>query len=350
MQNDFSHSDSHCGTVKNRFREINVEVLLMNILVTGGAGYIGSHCCKALSQKGFNPVTIDNLVYGHKNFVKWGDFIQGDVGNPADLKKCFSRHRIDAVMHFAAYAYVGESVLDPLKYYENNLRNTIELLHAVVESNIRYFVFSSTCATYGIPEKTPIVENHPSNPINPYGRAKRMVEDILVDYGAAYGLKYISLRYFNAAGADPDDDIGEDHNPETHIIPLLLDVAAGRSKSFKVFGTDYETPDGTCIRDYIHVNDLADAHILALQRLVDGADSNVYNLGNGRGHSVLEIIECARKITARDIAVENGDRRPGDPPVLVASNAKATHELGWEPAYADLEGIIGSAWRFHQNL
>lgn len=322
----------------------------MNILVTGGAGYIGSHCCKALHQKGFHPITIDNLVYGHENFVRWGEFFQGDVGNPADLKKCFSRHKIDAVMHFAAYAYVGESVQDPLKYYENNLRNTVELLHAVVENDINHFVFSSTCATYGNPEETPIDERHPLNPINPYGRTKRMIEEILEDYGAAYGLNYTSLRYFNAAGADPDGEVGEDHNPETHLIPLVLDVATTKRKSIKVFGTDYPTPDGTCIRDYIHVTDLAEAHILALQRLTDGADSSVYNLGNGRGFSVLEVIERAREITARDIAAENTDRRPGDPPVLIASNEKAIAELGWKPQYADLDDIIGTAWRWHQNL
>ena len=322
----------------------------MNILVTGGAGYIGSHCCKALARKGFHPVTIDNLVYGHQNFVKWGDFFQGDIGNPSNLEKIFSRNQIDAVMHFAAYAYVGESVQDPLKYYENNVRNTIELLHAVVENNIKYFVFSSTCSTYGTPQKTPIDESHPLKPINPYGNTKRMIEEILNDCAKAYGLKYVSLRYFNAAGADPDGEIGENHNPETHLIPLVLDVAAGRRESIKVFGTDYKTPDGTCIRDYIHVNDLADAHILALQSLMDGGDSNFYNLGNGRGVSVLEVIECVRQITAKDITVEMTERRPGDPPVLIASSEKAIKELGWNPRYADIEDIIGTAWRWHQNL
>jgi UDP-glucose 4-epimerase len=322
----------------------------MNILVTGGAGYIGSHCCKELSKKGFHPITIDNLVYGHKNFVKWGEFSQGDLGNPTDLKKCFSRHKIDAVMHFAAYAYVGESVEDPLKYYENNLRNTIQLLHAVLEHDVKYFVFSSTCATYGNPEKTPIDENHPLNPINPYGRTKRMIEEILGDYQAAYGLKYISLRYFNAAGADPDAEVGEDHDPETHLIPLVLDVAAGKSQAIKVFGTDYQTPDGTCIRDYIHVTDLARAHILALQHLMDGANSSVYNLGNGQGFSVLEVIERARKITGKNITLENSDRRPGDPPVLIASNEKAIKELSWKPQYAEIDDIIGTAWRWHQKL
>jgi UDP-glucose 4-epimerase len=322
----------------------------MNILVTGGAGYIGSHCCKELSKKGFHPVTIDNLVYGHKNFVRWGEFFQGDAGDPAHLKECLNQYKIDAVMHFAAYAYVGESVEDPLKYYENNLCNTVQLLHAVLENNIKYIVFSSTCATYGDPEKIPIDEDHPLNPINPYGKTKRMVEEILADYHAAYGLKYMSLRYFNAAGADPDAEVGEDHDPETHLIPLVLDVAAGKRKAIKIFGTDYGTPDGTCIRDYIHVTDLAQAHILALQRLTGGADSSVYNLGNSQGFSVLEVIERARKITGKNIAVENSDRRPGDPPVLIASNEKAVKELGWKPQYADLDDIIGTAWRWHQTL
>jgi UDP-glucose 4-epimerase len=322
----------------------------MNILVTGGAGYIGSHCCKELSKKGFQPVTIDNLVYGHKNFVRWGEFFQGDVGDSAHLKKCLAQFKIDAVMHFAAYAYVGESVEDPAKYYENNLGNTIQLLHAVLDHNIKYFVFSSTCATYGNPQKTPIDEGHPLNPINPYGKTKRMIEEILQDYQNAYGLKYISLRYFNAAGADPDAEVGEDHDPETHLIPLVLDAAGGKRKSIKVFGTDYETPDGTCIRDYIHVTDLARAHILALQRLQGGADSSVYNLGNGQGFSVLEVIEHARKITGKNIAVENSGRRPGDPPVLIASNAKAVKELGWKPQYADIDDIIGTAWEWHKKI
>ena len=322
----------------------------MKILVTGGAGYIGSHCCKELSKKGFQPVTIDNLVYGHEDFVKWGEFFKGDVGDPAPLKKCLDQHKIDAVMHFAAYAYVGESVEDPVKYYENNLRNTIQLLHAVLDHKIKYFVFSSTCATYGHPQKTPIDEDHPQNPINPYGKTKRMIEEIMQDYQNAYGLKYISLRYFNAAGADPDAEVGEDHDPETHLIPLVLDAAIGKRKDIKVFGTDYETPDGTCIRDYIHVTDLAQAHILALQQLMDGADSNAYNLGNGQGFSVLEIIERARKITGKNITVENSDRRPGDPPVLIASNEKAVKELGWKPQYADIDDIIGTAWRWHKTL
>jgi UDP-glucose 4-epimerase len=322
----------------------------MNILVTGGAGYIGSHCCKALAQKGFHPITFDSLVYGHRRFVKWGEFFKGDAGNPAHLKKCFRQHKIDAVMHFAAYAYVGESVENPLKYYENNVRSTIELLRIAMENGVKTVVFSSSCATYGNPEKTPIDENHPLNPINPYGRTKRMIEEILADFYAAYGLKYVSLRYFNAAGADPDAEVGEDHDPETHLIPLVLDAAAGKRPAISVFGTDYPTADGTCIRDYIHVTDLAQAHILALEQLVDGTGSAVYNLGNGQGFSVLEVIERAAKITGKEIGVENADRRPGDPPVLIASNQKAVKELGWKPQYADLDDIIATAWRWHQKL
>jgi UDP-glucose 4-epimerase len=322
----------------------------MNILVTGGAGYIGSHCCKELSRQGFRPITIDNLVYGHKEYIKWGKFFEGDVGNPNHLKECFSRYKIDAVMHFAAYAYVGESVADPKKYYENNVRNTIHLLHATLENGIKSFVFSSSCATYGNPEKIPIDENHRLNPINPYGKTKRMIEDILEDYQNAYGLHYVSLRYFNAAGADPEAEIGENHNPETHLIPLVLNVAAGKSETIKVFGTDYPTEDGTCIRDYIHVTDLARAHILALEYLLDGKHSSVYNLGNGRGHSVLEVIGCAKKITGKDLAIEHANRRPGDPPVLIASNEKAKRQLRWKPQFNDLDDMIQTAWNWHQKL
>ena len=253
-------------------------------------------------------------------------------------------------MHFAAYAYVGESVENPLKYYENNVRNTLELLRTALENDVKYIVFSSTCATYGEPQRIPIDEGHPLSPINPYGRTKRMIEEILTDYQAAFGLNYMSLRYFNAAGADPDAEVGEDHHPETHLIPLVLDVAAGKSKTIKVFGTDYATPDGTCIRDYIHVTDLAGAHILAIERLLDGAGSGVYNLGNGKGFSVLEVINRTRKITGKDIAAENADRRPGDPPVLIASNVKAVKELGWQPRYAGIDDIIATAWRWHQKI
>ena len=323
---------------------------MANILVTGGAGYIGSHCCKELHNRGFNPITFDNLVYGFKENVRWGDFYQGDLGNPQDLKSCFQRYRIDAVIHFAAYAYVGESVTDPLKYYENNVRNTIHLLQACKDQDVRCFIFSSSCATYGIPESIPIDETHPLNPINPYGRTKQMIEDILKDCDAAYGLRYNSLRYFNAAGADPEGEAGENHHPETHLIPLILDVAAGKSNAIKIFGNDYPTADGTCIRDYIHVTDLARAHVLALERLLAGAVSDVYNLGQGQGFSVRQVVDQVATVTGRDIASVYVDRRPGDPPILVASNTKAMQGLSWQPQYTNLEEIVRTAWNWHNKL
>jgi len=323
---------------------------MTNVLVTGGAGYIGSHCCKELRGSGFNPITFDNLVYGYEENVRWGDFYRGDLGNPQDLHDCFTRYRIDAVIHFAAYAYVGESVVDPLKYYQNNVGNTIRLLQAALSKEVRSVIFSSSCATYGIPEATPIDEAHPLNPINPYGRTKQMIEQILADCDSAYGLRYASLRYFNAAGADPQGEVGENHNPETHLIPLILDVAAGKSKEIRIFGDDYPTADGTCIRDYIHVTDLARAHILALERLLDGAPSDFYNLGQGRGFSVTEVIDQVSAVTGRDIASVRVDRRPGDPPVLVASNTKSKECLNWQPEYTNLEDIVGTAWNWHQTL
>ncbi|MEE4263246.1 MAG: UDP-glucose 4-epimerase GalE [Desulfobacteraceae bacterium] len=320
---------------------------MTNVLVTGGACYIGSHCCKELHGRGFNPITFDNLVYGYKDFVRWGDFYRGDLATPQDLANCFKNNRIEAVIHFAAYAYVGESVTDPLKYYENNVGNTINLLQAALAHDVRYFIFSSSCATYGIPESIPIDETHPQNPINPYGRTKQMIEDILKDCDAAYGLRYNSLRYFNAAGADPEGEVGEKHNPETHLIPLILDVAAGKSQDIKIFGNDYPTADGTCIRDYIHVTDLARAHVLALERLLDGAASDFYNLGQGRGFSVKEVVEQVSKITGQNIPSVYEDRRPGDPPVLVASNTKAINGLDWQPEYTNLDDIIRTAWNWH---
>jgi len=323
---------------------------MMNILVTGGAGYIGSHCCKELHHRGFNPITFDNLVYGHKDFVKWGDFYPGDLSNPKDIEDCLKQYRIDAIIHFAAYAYVGESVTDPLKYYDNNVCNTIHLLQAALAHDVQFFVFSSSCATYGIPESTPIDETHPQNPINPYGRTKKMIEEILKDCDAAYGLKYNSLRYFNAAGADPEGEIGENHDPETHLIPLILDVAAGKSKGIKIFGNDYATEDGTCIRDYIHVTDLARAHVLALEKLLAGAASDYFNLGQGQGFSVKEVVNQVSKITGRKIASEYVDRRPGDPPVLVASNTKVVEWLNWRPEYTNLDDIIRTAWNWHRGL
>jgi UDP-glucose 4-epimerase len=323
---------------------------MLNVLVTGGAGYIGAHCCKELYLQGYHPITIDNFVYGHKESVKWGDFYQGDIGNPDHLRDCLKKYKIDAVMHFAAYAYVGESMEDPLKYYTNNVFNTINLLNLLLGHHIKYFVFSSSCATYGNPVSVPIYEDHQRKPINPYGRTKRMIEEILEDLDAAYGLKFISLRYFNAAGADPEGDIGEKHDPETHLIPLVLDVAAAKSNAITVFGTDYQTEDGTCIRDYIHVTDLARAHILALEKLRDGSKSSFLNLGQGKGYSALEVMEKAKEGTGKAINVVNSDRRPGDPPVLVASNQKAIQQLGWKPELSNLDDIIRTAWNWHRKI
>ncbi|UCF92358.1 MAG: UDP-glucose 4-epimerase GalE [Desulfobacterales bacterium] len=323
---------------------------MTNVLVTGGAGYIGSHCCKELFQQGFTPITIDNLIYGHKENVKWGAFYQGDTGNKAHLEACFASRRIDAVMHFAAFAYVGESVQDPMKYYANNVGNTLTLLRFMLEYDVKCLVFSSTCATYGNPQRIPIDEAHPQVPINPYGKTKLMIEEILKDCGQAYGLNSICLRYFNAAGADPEGQTGEKHKPETHLIPLVLDVALGKRRTVEVFGTDYPTPDGTCVRDYIHVTDLARAHILALETLLKGGGSDAFNLGQGQGYSVMEVIQAASQITGAEIPFVKSARRPGDPPVLVASSAKAREQLGWQPEYDSLEAIIATAWNWHQKM
>ena len=320
------------------------------ILIVGGAGYIGSHLNKEISKKGIKTVIFDNLSYGHRDFIKWGTFEQGDLGNIEDIRSVFRKYPIEAVMHFAAFTYVGESVEDPQKYYMNNVKNTLNLLQVMLEENVKYFVFSSTCATYGNPVEIPITESHPQNPINPYGKGKLMVETILKDYSDAYGLKYASLRYFNAAGADPDGEIGELHDPETHLIPLILDVAAGKREDVKIFGTDYDTSDGTCIRDYIHVTDLAEAHILALEYLQNGGDSNVFNLGNGNGFSVKEVIETAEKITGKDIKAVEADRRPGDPPILVGSSKKAKEMLKWNPKYDELSKIVETAWNWHKSI
>lgn len=320
------------------------------ILIVGGAGYIGSHLNKEISKKCIETIIFDNLSYGNKDFVKWGTFHQGDLGNIEDIRSVFRKYNVEAVMHFAAFTYVGESVEDPQKYYMNNVKNTLNLLQVMLEENVKYFVFSSTCATYGNPVEIPITENHPQNPINPYGKGKLMVETILKDYSDAYGLKYASLRYFNAAGADPDGKVGELHDPETHLIPLILDAAAGKREDIKIFGTDYDTPDGTCIRDYIHVTDLADAHILALEYLQNGGKSDVFNLGNGNGFSVKEVIEAAKEITGKDIKVVEADRRPGDPPILIGSSKKAMEILNWKPKYHDLSKIIETAWNWHKNI
>ena len=321
----------------------------MRILVTGGAGYIGSHACKALSQAGYTPVTFDNLIYGHRDAVRWGPLVQGDLLDPQAIAQALKKFQPEAVMHFAAYAYVGESVSDPEKYYRNNVVGSLNLFSAMLKAGINKIIFSSTCATYGLPEQNLISESHSQKPINPYGSSKLMVERILHDFDHAYQLRSIRLRYFNAAGADMSAEIGESHDPETHLIPLILDAAAGIKKSITVFGTDYDTPDGSCIRDYVHVSDLADAHVLALQALLNGAKSSVYNLGNGSGFSVKEVISTARAVTGKEIPVDFGRRRAGDPARLVGNAALIKNALGWAPRYSELADIIGSAWRWHQR-
>ncbi len=324
----------------------------LTILVTGGAGYIGSHAVLALQDAGYEVVILDNLVYGHRELVETVlkvELIEGDVTNRTLLDQIFQSREIAAVIHFAAYAYVGESVSHPAKYYRNNVVGTLTLLEAMCDAGIKNFVFSSTCATYGVPEAIPIVENQRQQPINPYGMTKLMVEHILDDFNQAYGLKSVRFRYFNAAGADPQGRLGEDHQPETHLLPLVLLTAMGKRDSISIYGTDYDTPDGTCIRDYIHVNDLAQAHILGLEYLLKGGNTDVFNLGNGQGFSIREVIEAARVVTGRPIAVTLADRRPGDPPVLVGSGEKAKRVLGWKPEYADLKTILTHAWQWHQK-
>ncbi|MDR2558987.1 MAG: UDP-glucose 4-epimerase GalE [Oscillospiraceae bacterium] len=320
----------------------------MALLITGGAGYVGSHVNKMLSQKGYDTIVFDNLVYGHEEAVKWGKFVKADLADSEALGRVFTENKVEAVFHFAAYTYVGESVTDPSKYYTNNVVNTINLLDTMRRHGCGKIIFSSTCATYGEPEKLPLTEDMPQNPISPYGASKLMVERLFKDYNRAYGLKFIALRYFNAAGADPDGEIGENHDPETHLIPLVLDAANGKRPDIKVFGTDYPTKDGTCIRDYIHVWDLADAHLRAFEHLASGGESDFFNLGNECGTSVLEIIEAARKVTGKEIKVTNVERREGDPPVLVGSSAKAENILGWKPRF-NVEQMCRHAWKYIQS-
>jgi UDP-arabinose 4-epimerase len=322
----------------------------MNVIVTGGAGYIGSHVCKALAARGLVPVSVDNLSRGHREAVKWGPLEVVELRDRARLDEVFARHRPEAVLHFAAFAYVGESVENPGIYYENNVAGTLSLLGAMRAAGCKKLVFSSTCAVYGTPPSVPIVEEMPLAPINPYGWSKRMVEQVLASYDPAYALRSVSLRYFNAAGADPDLETGERHQPETHLIPLVLDVAAGRAPSMAVFGTDYDTPDGTCIRDYIHVTDLAAAHVAALDHLDRGGGTVSLNLGTGSGHSVLEVLAAAEKVTGRPVARELRARRPGDPPRLVADARRAREVLGWQPRLSDLATILQHAWGWHSRL
>jgi len=314
----------------------------MRVLVTGGAGYIGSHAAKALARAGHEPVVFDNLSTGHQWAVKWGPLIEADLADGEAIRKALTQYAIDAVIHFAACAYVGESMQDPGKYFQNNVANSLNLLQAMNEAGVKKIVFSSSCATYGMPESLPINETHPLNPVNPYGESKRMVESMLHWYGEIHGFKWISLRYFNAAGADPEGELGEVHNPETHLIPLAIEAALDESRKLSVFGMDYPTPDGTAIRDYIHVTDLAGAHLLALESM-DRVHNQIFNLGTGNGVSVQEIVNLVSSLTSRRIARVYEPRRPGDPPVLVADASKVRRHLGWEPVYSDLTNCLRTA-------
>jgi len=320
----------------------------MRILVTGGAGYIGSHAVRLFLARGHDVWVYDNLSAGHRAAVPAERLIVGDLAETARLDHVLLERRIEAVVHFAAFANVGESVKDPGKYYQNNLVNTLNLMECLRRHLIARFVFSSTCATYGVPQQVPITESEPQKPINPYGASKLAVEQALAAYAAAYGWGYAALRYFNAAGASPEGTIGEDHDPETHLIPLVLQVALGKRPHIEIYGTDYPTPDGTCVRDYIHVDDLAEAHLLALEHLGPGTELR-FNLGTGRGYSVREVVRLAEEITGKRVAVREGPRREGDPPVLVASAEKVQRELGWRPKYPELRGIMETAWSWHRT-
>jgi UDP-glucose-4-epimerase GalE len=320
------------------------------VLVTGGAGYIGSQTCKFLYQSGFQPVTYDNLVYGHRWAVQWGPLIEGDLSNKNLLLQTIKEHNIESVIHFAAYAYVGESVLNPVKYFNNNIVNTLNLLDALRLAEIKQLVFSSTCATYGTPDKNPIDESHPQKPVNPYGESKLFIEKALHWHDVAYDLKSVALRYFNAAGADPDNEIGEDHMPETHLIPLILQTLTGQRSHVEIFGTDYPTPDGTAIRDYIHVLDLANAHVRALEYLQNRGKSTALNLGTGKGYSVREVISAVEKITGEKVPFRESDRRAGDPSVLVADARKAHEVLGWKAEHSALDYIVSTAWSWAKKI
>lgn len=321
----------------------------MRILVTGGAGYIGSHTAMVLAAAGHEPVVFDDMSQGHDWAVKWGPLERGSLSDPARLAQVFAAHPIDAVVHFAASALVGESMTNPAKYFRNNTVATLNLLDAMRDAGVSTLVFSSTCATYGDPVRVPIDETHPQVPVNPYGESKLMIEKIMRWYGEAYGLRWMALRYFNAAGADPEGRIGEDHDPESHLIPLVIGAAQGARPPVKIFGTDYPTADGTAIRDYIHVLDLADAHLRALDRLRSGAASQAINLGTGRGHSVREVVDTIARVAGKPVPVVESPRRPGDPPELVAAPERARDVLGWTCRYAELETIVRHAWTWHEK-
>lgn len=318
----------------------------MNILVTGGAGYVGSHACKALAAAGFLPIVYDNLVYGHPWAVKWGPLVEGDINDRQALEEVFRQYRPEAVLHFAAYAYVGESVEDPIKYYRNNIVGSVNLVETMIAHGVKKFIFSSSCATYGIPVSERISELHRQEPINPYGFTKLAIERLLHDVAHAQSLRYTNLRYFNAAGADVEGEIGEQHDPETHLIPRVLEVAQGVREAIEVYGTDYSTPDGTAVRDYVHVSDLAVAHVRALERLIQGGESISLNLGVGRGYSVKEVISAVERVTGRHVNVHNRPRRPGDPAMLVANPDLARAEIAWAPHYSDINKIVETAWQW----
>lgn len=319
------------------------------VLVTGGAGYIGSHACKALAAGGFLPITVDSLVYGHEWAVKWGPLIRGDIQDRSVLDRAFTSYNPAAVLHFAAFAYVGESVTAPDKYYRNNVSGSISLLDAMRVHGCRHLVFSSTCATYGIPQQIPVAEDHAQRPINPYGWSKVMIEQIIRDYDRAYGIRYACLRYFNAAGADPEGEIGEEHEPETHLIPLLIQAALGQRPYVEIFGSDYPTADGTAIRDYIHVSDLATVHVHALRHLLSGGESVFANVGTGRGHSVNDVRQAVEAVTGCRVPTRLSPRRAGDPSILVAEPARACATFGWTPTWLDVGEIVASAVRWHQS-
>jgi UDP-glucose-4-epimerase GalE len=319
-----------------------------SVLVTGGAGYIGSHAAKALARAGYDVVVLDSLIAGHRDAVKYGELVQADTSDVDAVRQTIRRHRVFAVMHFAAFLDVGASVRDPISYYRNNVAGTLGVLEAMAAESVRYFVFSSTCATYGEPIETPIAETHPQKPINAYGETKLAVERALPHFERAYGIKWVALRYFNAAGADPDGELGEDHSPEIHIIPRAIEAAVG-GPGLQVFGDDYPTPDGTCLRDYIHVADLAEAHVRALDALVEVGRSDAYNLGTGHPHSVKAVIEAVERVSGRRVPWTLGPRRPGDPAILYAAPHKAQSELHWTPRFPDLVDIVRTAWNWHQT-
>jgi UDP-glucose 4-epimerase len=320
----------------------------MNVLVVGGAGYIGSHCVRQLAAAGHRPVVLDNLVFGHRAAVAEDvPFYPANLGNESEVGRILRKEKIEAVMHFAAYAYVGESVTDPLKYYFNNVASTLHLLRCMLGSGVKKFVFSSTCATYGVPTRMPITEDLPQAPINPYGQTKLDVENALKAFATAYGLSFASFRYFNAAGAAEDGTIGEHHDPETHLIPLAIDAATGRRPALQIFGNDYPTPDGTCLRDYVHVDDLSRAHIAALDRLATPGTQLFYNLGTGTPTSVLEVVRAVEKVTGKTVPHTIAPRRAGDPPALYADSTKAQRELGWQIRFPDIESIVATAWKWH---